>query len=191
MSEHTDRDPTPAEIEAGRDALRELAPVAPLPADVLARLDARLEREPGLAAPVRRARRRRLRVAFAAPGLAVAMAAVVAIVVISHDGSGAPPQHAAALSQLKQAATPSFRAATTGTSAAADSGAAIPAVPVPALIGRSLADARSLARRSGLRMVSSGSACASDPAPHVARQDPRPGARVAPGSRVRVELATC
>ena len=34
----------------GRDALRELRPAEPLPADVLARLEARLEAEPGLGA---------------------------------------------------------------------------------------------------------------------------------------------
>ena len=106
-------DPTPAEIESGRDALRELGPAEPLPADVLARLEARLEAEPGLGAPPRRRSRRRTpRLAFAAPGIAVALAATVAIVVLANRGQSEPAQDVSALSQLNATTEASAPSAT-------------------------------------------------------------------------------
>ena len=117
-------DPTPAEIESGRDALRELGPAEALPADVLARLEARLEAEPGLGAPPRRRSRRRMpRLAFAAPGIAVALAATVAIVVLANRGQSEPAQDVSALSRLNSTTEASAPSATLAPKATAGDGA--------------------------------------------------------------------
>lgn len=186
-------DPTPAEIESGRDALRELGPAEALPADVLARLEARLEAEPGLGAPPRRRSRRRTpRLAFAAPGIAVALAATVAIVVLAHRGQSEPAQDVSALSQLNATTEASTPSATLAPKATAGDGAsskyAVARVQVPALVGHSVRDARALARTRGLRVrvVPGAEACALRSAPRVTSQTPIARTAVTRGSSIRI-----
>ncbi len=102
MTGHDPIDPSPDEEARGRDALRELR-VEPLPADVLARLDGRLEGELGRPAPVRR--RRRSRRLLAIPGVAVAAVAVVVVVLVTH-GSGSQPGTESAASLRAKATSP-------------------------------------------------------------------------------------
>jgi hypothetical protein len=195
MTEHGMPDPTPAEIESGRDALRELGPAEALPADVLARLEARLEAEPGLGAPPRRRARRRLpRLAFAAPGIAVALAAIVAIVVLANRGQNEPAQDVSALSQPNATTEASAPSAILAPKATAGDGAsskyAVARVQVPALVGHSLRDARALARTRGLRVrvVPEAQACALQSAPRVASQTPIARTAVTRGSAIRVDV---
>ncbi len=193
MTEQGTPDPTPAEIESGRDALRELGPAEPLPADVLARLEARLEAEPGLGAPARRRGRRRMpRLAFAAPGIAVALAATVAIVVLANRGQSEPAQDVSAISRLNATTTetsaPSASAPKATAGAGASSKYAVAFVPVPALVGHSLRDARSLARTRGLRVRVATRACASQSVARVSGQSPSARTHVARGSAIRVDV---
>jgi PASTA domain len=191
--EMTKDDLTPAEIESGRDALRELGPAERLPTDVLARLDARLEAEPGRAAPVRRSRRRRPRLAFAVPGIAVAMAATVVIVVLADRGQGPQSHDVSALSQFKSTAgavAPKASAPETTAGAGASSSDAAAPVVVPALTGRTLRDARALARARGLHLTFAPGACATRPASRVSGQRPRAGTRRPVGSTI-VLTAAC
>jgi hypothetical protein len=186
----SDDEMTEQEIQ-GRDALRELGPAEPLPADVLARLEARLEAEPGLGAPARRSSRRRMpRLAFAAPGIAVALAATVAIVVLANRGQSEPAQDVSALSQLTattEASTPSASAPKATAGAGASSKYAVAVVHVPVLVGHSLREARALAHTRGLRVRVVTEACASQPAARVTSQTPSARTRVARGSAVRVD----
>jgi hypothetical protein len=192
MTEPGTPDITPAEIETGRDALRELAPVDPVPADVVTRLEQRLAAEPGLSpAPARARRRRRPRLAFAAPGLAVAVAAAVAIVVIAQRDDGGQPQQVAALYQLKQAPEGAPPKAAAGTGASAQDSAAAALVPVPALVGHTLRDARSAAGTGGLHVKRAPSPCTASATSRVYRQRPRAGARVAPGTTIEVQAGRC
>jgi hypothetical protein len=180
---------TEQELE-GRDALRELGPAEPLPADVLARLEARLEAEPGLGAPARRTSRRRMpRLAFAAPGIAVALAATVAIVVLADRGPNEPTQDVSALSRLNattEASTPSASAPKASADAGASSKYAVARVQVPVVVGHDLREARALAHTRGLRVRVMTGACTSQPAARVTSQTPIAGTAVARGSAIRV-----
>jgi anti-sigma factor RsiW len=181
MSDHDTTDATPAELDAGRDALRELG-VAPLPADALVRLEARLAGEPGLAAPARRVarRRRRTRLAFVVPGFGVALAAVVAIAVISTQGSSPTPTAAPVTRSFEKSSALAPKA-----SAGAQASDAVARVHVPSLVGRSYPEAQVLARRLGLRLVPA-ALCAAPAASTITAQTPRAGNEVASTSAIRV-----
>jgi anti-sigma factor RsiW len=183
MSDHDTTDATPAELDAGRDALRELG-APPLPADVLLRLEGRLAGEPGLAAPVRRAarRRRRTRLAFAVPGFGVALAAVVAIAVISTQGSPTTPTAAPATSAFEKS---SALAPKVSAGAGSQTSDAVAPVHVPSLVGRSYPEAQALARRLGLRLVPAAS-CTAPASSRITAQTPRAGSDVASTSAIRV-----
>ena len=182
-------DPTPDESARGRDALRELG-VEPPPADVLARLEARLEGELGRPAPVRR---RRPRLAFAIPGVAVALASAVVVVVLVTNGHGSRPQQESAFSLRAKSAAPLAPNATAG---GADSSAgaqkAISQVRVPSLVGHGLSYVRSVTAARGLTWkFFAGNVCPPAPSVRVRRQQPRPGALVAPGTTIRISIGTC
>jgi anti-sigma factor RsiW len=183
MTDHDTTDATPAELDAGRDALRELG-APPLPADVLLRLEGRLADEPGLAPPRQRAARRgrRTRLAFVVPGFGVALAAVVAIAVISTQGSPPTPTAAPTTSAFEKSSALAPKAS--GTAGAHTSDAVAP-VHVPLLVGRSYAEARLLARRVGLRLVPA-DRCATPASSTVTAQTPRAGSAVASTSAIRV-----
>jgi hypothetical protein len=183
MTDHDTTDATPAELDAGRDALRELG-APPLPSDVLVRLEGRLADEPGLAAPVRRAARRgrRTRLAFAVPGFGVALAAVVAIAVISTQGSSPTPTAAPTTSAFEKSSALAPKASGAAATHASD---AVRPVHVPLLVGRSYAEEQVLARKAGLRLVPAASCVG--PAPStITAQTPRAGADVASTSTIRV-----
>jgi len=185
----SDDEMTEQEIQ-GRDALRELGAAEPIPADVLARLDARLEAEPGLGAPPRRRARPRMpRLAFAAPGIAVALAATVAIVVLANRGPSEPAQDVSALSQLNattEASTPSASAPKASAGAGASSKYAVAHVQVPVVVGHTLREARAPAHTRGLRVRVVTGACTSRTAARVTSQTPIARASVARGSAIRV-----
>jgi PASTA domain len=185
---------TPAEIESGRDALRELGSVEPLPADVLARLDARLEAELRPAPRVRRRRRRGWpRLAFAVPGIAVALAATVVIVVLANRGESPRSHDLSAASQFKSS-TGSVRPKANAPEATAGAGApssdAAAPVRVPALAGHSVRDARALARARGLHVTFSPAPCTVRSSSRVVGQRPRAGVGAPVGSTI-VLTATC
>jgi PASTA domain len=194
-------DPPPDEAARGLDALRELT-VEALPADVLARLEGRLEGELGRPAPVRR-RRRLPRLALVMPGAGVALgAAVLVAVLVTNGGSGTPPQQHAALSARAKAAVPGLQETATAGGAAADSSAqsstpapstfAAKRVTVPALVGRRLAAVRSTTRARGLTwIVGDVVQCQPGFSARVTSQLPEAGARVPAGTAVRVSLGTC
>jgi hypothetical protein len=195
----TDDEMTDHDIEnAGRDALRELGSVEPLPADVLARLDARLEAETGLAPPVRRTRRRRVpRLAFAVPGIAVAMAAAVAVVVLVNRDTGPNARDVSALSRFNnttESVAPNAKAKASAPSASAGAGAtssdAAAPVRVPAFAGHSVRDAKSLAHTRGLHLTFTPAPCTMRSTSRVVRQRPRAGARAPVGSTITL-TATC
>jgi hypothetical protein len=207
MSGYDATEPDRDEVERGRDALRELG-VEPLPADVLARLDARLEGELGRPAP-RATRTRRLpRLAFAIPGAGVALAAAVVVAVLAtNGGTSRPPQHESAFSVQAKRATPGAPKATAGGAApaahtatsggaAVDSGAGTQQltaqVRVPALVGHGLGYLESATAARGLRWAElEGSTCPRVPSVRVKRQVPRAGATVPSGSTIRVSFGTC
>jgi PASTA domain len=183
MSDNDTNDPTSAELEAGRAALRELG-APPLPAEVVARLEGRLADEPGLVAPAHRAvRRRRVRLALVAPGFGVALAAVVAIAVISTHGSTPRPTAASTVSALEKTRALSPKASATAGAQASD---AVPEVRVPSLIGRPYAEAEALLRRLGLRLVPGHLPCPAPGSGTVSAQAPAAGTRVASASAVRI-----
>lgn len=132
------------------------------------------------------------RLAFAAPGIAVALAATVAIVVLANRGQSEPAQDVSALSRLNattEASTPSAALAPKATAGAgASSKYAVARVQVPALVGHGLREARTLARARGLRVrvVPGAEACALQSAPRVASQTPVARTAVARGSAIRV-----
>jgi PASTA domain len=194
MTEHGTPDLTPAEIESGRDALGELGPPEPLPADVLARLEARLEAEPALRAPVRRRRvRLRQRLAFAGSGIAVALAATVVIVVLAHQGGTQPAHDLSAASQFKSstgATAPKASAPEATAGAGTPSSDAAGPVKVPAFAGHTLREARLLARTRGLHLTVAHGRCTARPASRIARQRPRAGTSAPVGSTI-VLTATC
>jgi PASTA domain len=186
-----ERDTTPEETEAGAAALRELGAATPLPADVLARLEGRLEAEPGLAAPVRPARRaRRRRAAFFVPGFGVALAAVVAIAVIATQGSSPAPTVAPTAGAFeKSTAIVPQSSATAGTHA---NDSPLPArLRTPALVGRSYPEALALAQKHGLRLVPAQNPCTPPAKTKVTTQTPRAGAPVAAGAAIRVRTQRC
>jgi hypothetical protein len=177
-------DPSPDEEARGRDALRELR-VEPLPADVLARLDGRLEGELGRPAPVRR--RRRSRLLFAVPGVAVAAVAVVAVVLVTNGGGSRPGTESASSPQAKTA-SPSAPSASTSIQRAA-AGAATDSsalTRVPVLVGRSLERAGAVAGAQGLHVKLLAKPCPSTTPDRIAHQQPRAGASVAHGATIRV-----
>jgi hypothetical protein len=183
MNDDDTTDTTPAEQDAGRDALRELG-APPLPRDVLARLEGRLAGEPGLAAPVRRgARRRRARLVLVAPGFGIALAAVVAVAVITTHGSSPRPAAAPQVKAFEKSSLAAPAAQGTAGSRASDAAAL---VRVPALVGRSYPEARALALRLGLRLVPAHAGCTSASASTISAQTPRAGARIAGTSAIRV-----
>jgi hypothetical protein len=185
MTDDDTTDTTAAEQQAGRDALRELG-APPLPGDVLARLEGRLAGEPGLAAPVRRgARRRRMRLGLVAPGFGVALAAVVAIAVISTHGSSPRPDATPQVKAFEKSslAAPAPKASATAGAQGSDASAR---VVVPALVGRSYAEARALASRLGLRLEPARASCASGSASRIRAQTPRAGTHVVGASAIRV-----
>jgi PASTA domain len=184
-------DPTPEESARGRDALRELGG-EPAPADVVARLEARLERELGRPAPVRR---RRPRLAFAIPGVAVALASAVVIVVLATNGNGSSPPRESALSVRAKSAAPLAPKATAG-GVAADSSAgaqtAISQVRVPPLVGHGLPYVRSVTAARGLKWAYvTGNVCPPVPGVRVKHQQPRAGTMVAPGTTIRISIGKC
>jgi PASTA domain len=182
MTDHDTTDPTPAELDAGRDALRELG-APPLPADVLLRLEGRLAGEAGLASPARRAeRRRRPRLALVVPGFGVALAAVVAIVVISTQGSPTTPTAAPTASTFEKSSALAPKASATAGAHASD---AVALVHVPSLVGRSYPEAQALARRLGLRLVPAAS-CAAPASSTITAQTPPADSDVASTSAIRV-----
>jgi hypothetical protein len=184
-------DPTPEESARGRDALRELGSEPP-PADVLARLEARLERELSRPAPVRR---RRPRLAFAIPGIAVALAATVVVAVLSTNGGGSrPPQESAMSVRAKNAAPLAPKATSNGVAADSSAGAqnAISRVPVPALVGHGLPYVRSVTAARGLKWAFvAGNVCPPVAGVRVKRQRPPAGSTVAPGTTVRISIGKC
>ncbi len=184
-----DRDTTPEEIEAGAAALRELAATTPLPADVLARLEGRLAAEPGLAAPVRPARRaRRRRAAFLVPGFGVALAAVVAIAVIASQGSSSPPAAAPTAGAFEKSTA---IAPQSSAKAGANNSAVVAPLRTPALVGRSYPEARALARKHGLRLVPAQNPCTPPARTKVTGQTPPAGTPVAAGAAIRVRTQRC
>lgn len=190
--------PTPdehaPEVEAGRDALRELGSPGPVPADVLARLEGRLEGELGRDAPARRARPRRRRLTLLAPGFGIAVAAIVVVAVVSTRGSSSHPTaaphvtlqanaRAMAPEKASTAPAPAPKAAV----GAADSAAAAPgAVRVPQLAGRTVAQAARLVQARGLVLLPGCPA-----GERVTGQRPAAGAHVARGARVTVRTGSC
>ncbi len=116
------------------------------------------------------------RLAFAAPGIAVALAATVAIVVLANRGQSEPAQDVSALSRLNATTEASTPSATLAPKATAGDGAsskyAVARVQVPALVGHSVREARALARTRGLRVLPEAQACALQSAPRV-RARPR------------------
>jgi hypothetical protein len=186
--------PNPDEVARGRDALRELG-TEPLPSDVLARLDARLEGELGRAAPAR-PRRRRPRLALALPGAGVALAAAVVVAVLAtNDGGSRPPQQQSALSVRAKAAPPKAPEAAAG-AGAADSSAApktfAAEVRVPSLVGHGLGYLKAVTAARGLRWEElPGATCPPVPSVTVKRQVPRAGAVVPAGTTIRVSFGKC
>ena len=183
MTGNDSTDPSPDEAARGHDALRELR-IAPLPADVLARLEGRLEAELGRPAQVRR---RRPRLAFAVPGAAIALASAVVVIVLATQGHNPTTPKESAFSTRSKASSPLAPKATAGASAQ-DS---VARVKVPALVGLDLDAARSLARVRGLRVTLAPPACPDRPATPIRRQQPGAGARALPGTAIRVTLARC
>jgi hypothetical protein len=191
MTGHDVDEPTPDEVERGSAALHELG-AEPLPADVLARLDGRLEGELGRPAPVRR-RRRLPRLAFALPGAGIALAAVVAVAVLATSGGGSTPRPEATLSMRAKSAAPTLPKAAAG---AADSSATPSAsaarVVVPDLVGHPVGDARTAIRASGLRLAYvAGTHCPPAPRARVTRQVPAAGTAVAAGTTIRISAGNC
>jgi hypothetical protein len=194
MTGHDADEPSTDEVEHGREALRELG-VEPLPGDVLARLEGRLERELGRPAPVRR-RRRLPRLAFAIPGAGVALAAVVVVVVLATNGGGSSnrPQLEAASSMRAKSAAPVVPKATAG-GGAADSSAAPSAsaarVKVPDLVGHGLGYVRTVTRANGLKWAYVPGTCPPVPGVKVRRQSPAAGKTVAAGTTIRLSIGKC
>ena len=186
-----ERDTTPEEIESGAAALRELAATAPLPGDVLARLEGRLAHEPGLAAPMRPVRRPRTRRAgFLVPGFGVALAAVVAIAVIASQGSSPAPTAAPAAGAFERSAKVAPQTPAAAGTHATGSATAAP-LRAPSLVGRTYPEARALATRLGLRLVPARDPCTPPATTHVSAQAPRAGAPVAAGAAIRVRTQRC
>jgi hypothetical protein len=180
-------EPDAAASEAGRDALRELGDPGPVPADVLARLEGRLEGELGRDAPARRARpRRRRRLVLLAPGFGVAVAAIVAVAVVSTHGSSSHPTAGGTFaSRSTERALAPAKVAPQAAAGAADS--ALPAlVPVPAVVGRPYGQARRLLERKGFVV---GDGCSASE--RVTAQRPKAGTRAARGSRVVIRTRRC
>jgi hypothetical protein len=193
MTGHDADEPSTNAVERGRDALRELG-AEPLPVDVLARLEGRLEAELGRPAPVRR-RRRLPRLAFALPGAGVALAAVVVVAVLASNGGGRTPQLESAASMRAKSAAPLLPKATAG-GGAADSSTApstfAARVKVPHLVGHGLAYVRTVTRANGLRWAYvAGGTCPPVPGVRVRRQSPAAGKTVAAGTTIRVSIGTC
>jgi hypothetical protein len=189
--EMNERDTTPDEIEAGAAALRELAAETPLPADVLARLEGRLAAEPGLAAPVRRARpARRRRAAFLVPGFGVALAAVVAITVIATQGSSPAPTASPTAGAFEKSTAVGPQSPAAAGSKATDA-AGVARLRAPSLVGRTYPEARALAQKHGLRLVPAKNPCTRPRKTRVATQTPRAGAPVAAGAAIRVRTQRC
>lgn len=190
-------DPNPDEVARGREALHELGS-EPLPADVLARLEGRLERELGRRAPVRR-RRRLPRLALALPGAGVALAAAVVVAVLAtNGGSGRPAQHESALTLQAKAAAPQAPRASAGSAtggAAADSSASKTfalQVRVPSLVGHGMGYVRSTTSASKLKWAFfAGNQCPPVPGVRVKKQAPRAGTVVPAGSTVQISIGTC
>jgi hypothetical protein len=188
MTGHDHIDPTPDEASRGRDALRELR-VEPLPDDVRARLDGRLEGELGRPAPVRR--RWRSRLLFAIPGVAVAGVAAVVVAVLVTNGNGTGPTHDSAFSLAAGSAAPAAPSASkslekvTHANTASD---AVALVQVPSLVGRSLVKAGTIAGRDGLHVKLIAKPCPSTTPDRVVHQRPAAGGRTAPGSTIRISV---
>jgi hypothetical protein len=182
-------DPTPEESARGRDALRELG-VGPTPPDVLARLDARLEGELGRPAPVRR---RRPRLAFAIPGVAVALAAAVVVAVLATNGGGSQPPRESAMSVRAKGTAPLAPKASAGAAdASAGAQKAISQLRAPFLVGHDLAYVRSVTAAHGLKWdFVAGNVCPAVPGARVKHQQPRGGSTVAPGTTIRISIGTC
>jgi hypothetical protein len=192
MTGHDASEPTPDEVARGLDALRELG-AEPVPAEVVARLDGRLEGELGRAAPVRR-RRRRPRLAFAIPGAGVALAAAILVAVLATSDNGSQPKQQASMSVRAKSTPPKTPEATAG--GAADSGAApktlAAPVRVPALVGHDLGYLASVTAARGLKWDElPGATCPRVPSATVRRQVPRAGAVVPAGTTVHVSLGKC
>lgn len=182
-------EPTPDELERGRAALRELG-VEPLPADVLARLEGRLEGELGRPAPVRR--RRRPRLSIAVPGVTAALAAAVVVAVLATNGSGSRPRSERAATLQARVASPlAPKAAAGGAADSSSPGKTFSLkVRVPRLVGHRFGYVRTAARASNLRWaLFPNSTCPRVANARVTRQLPRAGAVVPAGTTVRV--ATC
>jgi hypothetical protein len=194
MTGHDASEPAPDEVARGLDALRELG-AEPVPADVVARLDGRLEGELGRTAPVRR-RRRRPRLAFALPGAGVALAVAVLVAVLATSDNARPPTQQASLSVRAKAAPPKTPEATAGGGGTADSRAApktlTARVRVPALVGHGLGYLESATAARGLKWDELPRAtCPKVPSATVKRQVPRAGALVAAGTTIRVSFGKC
>jgi hypothetical protein len=193
MTGHDATEPTPDEVERGRDALRELG-AEPLPVDVLARLEGRLEGELGRPAPVRRGRRLP-RLAFAIPGAGIALAAAIVVAVLATNGGGRTPRQEAAMSLRAKAAPPSVpKAAARG--AAADSSATSKAfalqVRVPSLVGHGMGYVRATTSAGKLKWAFfAGNQCPPVPGVRVKKQVPKAGAVVAAGSTVHISIGKC
>jgi hypothetical protein len=195
MTGHHADEPSADEVERGRAALRELG-VEPLPGDVLARLEGRLEGELGRPAPARRRRRRFPRLAFAIPGAGVALAAVVVVAVLATDnGGGRTPQLESASSIRAKSAAPVLPKAAAG-GAAADSSAApstfAARVQVPDLVGHGLGYVKTATRAKGLRWTyAAGTTCPPVAGVKVERQSPAAGKTVAAGTTIRISIGKC
>ena len=195
MTGHDADEPSTDEVERGRAALRELG-VGPLPGDVLARLEGRLEGELGRPAP-RRRRRRLPRLAFAIPGAGVALAAVVVVVVLATSDGGTPrtPQPEAASSIRAKSAAPvvpkaAARGASADSSAAPRTSAA--RVRVPDLVGHGLGYVKTATRAKGLKWAYvAATTCPPVPGVKVEQQSPAAGKTVAAGTTIRISIGKC
>jgi hypothetical protein len=187
----TTPEPDAHEVAAGRDALRELGAPGPVPADVLARLEGRLEGELGRDAPVRRVRpaRRRRRLRLLAPGLGLAIAAVAVVVVIETRGSSAQPAADRPVSAFQTQRTAQAPKAAAGSSAQDSAAPAVAAVLVPALVGHTLKDAERLLRARGLIVSEASGRC--PPAERVTRQRPAAGTHAARGAQITLSTSSC
>jgi hypothetical protein len=186
-------DPNPDEVARGRDALHELGS-EPVPADVLTRLEGRLEGELGRRVPVRR-RRRLPRLAIALPGAGVALAAAVVVAVLTTNGGGSPAQRESALSLQAKSAAPIAPEAAAG-GASADSSASSKAfalqVRVPSLVGHGMGYVHSTTSAGKLKWAFfAGNQCPPVPGVRVKKQAPKAGAVVPAGSTVHISIGKC
>jgi hypothetical protein len=180
-------EPDPAEAEAGRAALRALGDPGPVPGDVLARLEGRLEGELGLGAPVRRARpRRRLRLALPAVGAALAIAVATVAVISTHGSSNGPSPTAFSAKTAQDSTERSAAPSASKAAGIAAPKATVAPMVVPDMVGKTVAEARRLLGSRGF-LVTPGCPATE----RVTAQRPKAGTHVARGARVELDTRGC